>query len=153
VFVLIDGYGQETDLGLLYPVSLVPGGESSIQAYRPYGERDWTYAGDGLPNPEPWIWQGVVQADDFAALRAALGRLESSVQKAIRVRRESDGGEIALRGGSRPLPTLRRNNMADVTLSLYPLTDAWTVPNTRDWGEGDWGEGDWPDGSGFERSF
>ena len=152
-FVLIDGYGQEFDMGLLYPSTMVPGGEASVQTFRPYGSRQWTYAGDKLPSPEPWVWQGRVQAADFAALRSFLSSLESAVQNAVQVRRETDNASITLVGGSRPLPTVLSATSADVTLALYPTTDAWTVPNIRDWGEGDWGEGDWTDSTGFERSF
>lgn len=152
-FVLIDSYGQEFDVGLLYPSTVVPGGEASVQTFRPYGSREWTYAGDRLPSPEPWVWQGKIQADDFAALRSALSRLEAATQNAVRVRRLLDNAVIELRGGSRPLPTLLAATTAEVTLALYPLTDAWTVPNLRDWGEGDWGEGEWTDATGFERSY
>jgi len=152
-FVLIDGYGQIFDLGLLYPTQMVPGGEASSSGFRPYGSRDWTWAGDKLPSPEPWIWQGRIQCDTFGALQSFLSSLESAVSNAINVRRESDNAMLSLVGGSRPLPTLISSNQADVTLALYPTTDAWAVPNLRDWGEGDWGEGEWGDGSGLERSY
>lgn len=152
-FFLIDGYGQETDLGLLHPTTMVPGGEPATQVFRPYGERQWSYAGDRLPSPEPWVWQGGLQAESNAALKAELAKLEAAIRNAIRVRRQSDGGTIDLDGGSRPMPTPIHSTRADVTLSLFPITDAWTVADTRDYGEGDWGEGDWGDGSGFLRTF
>lgn len=152
-FTLHDKYGQTLDLKLLYPTTMVPGGQASVDFYRPYGSRAWSIAGDRLPSPEPWSWQGRVTALSYEALRSYLSSLETFARNAIQVSRSSDSAYIDLAGGGRPLATIQGPTVADVTIAFFPTTDAWSVVEARAFNDGTFGESVYPDTSGIRRTY
>ena len=150
-YKLEDRFGNFFELFNFRPETEYPGTAKQPEMTRGYRSLDLYVASlDFLRDASPWVWQGVLIANNDAAMLQTQTQFLSFLKRTVRIWRNADNAWIDIYGISdatvvNPNSKVRR----EITFVVAPRRLAWRRVSSRLYGSGIYGLGIYP-AEGFE---